>query len=470
MSIANVFAFLFETQGSKKVISELKGIQQEENKTKQSVDKLTQSEDNLKKKNLELAKSVAGLISTYIGFKKILSEVMNFAKGGEDLLLLAKNAGVSAEVLERYGHALENYGGGLSSAVSTISGLNQQLQDLRFGNGGALQEVAIRYGISLQGKNGLATGEEMLFNIARRMESLGTQAQLDLGKKLGLDASTISLLQNGVAGLNEELERASQFSLYSPEDMENARKFQLALRELRNSIQQVWATLSRALMPILTQIMKGVAKFFNYLAEHKGFVLGFLGAVATALGVIAVKSLMAWASTLGPILPVVAGIALVATGIGLLIDDFLAFKDGGDSCIGWIAERFADLFLFIFEWGDKIGDFFAGIWDSAISGITAVFDWIVDKWNKLKSFIPFLGKNEAKTVDVGKTAIESTQTPLSTMQTSNLFRGGDNSVRIDTVNVNTQATDAQGISRGISGALSYELEDVLMQNIGGAVA
>ena len=463
MSIANVFAFLFETKGSQKVVSELKSI-------KGNVDNLGKSESNLTEQNTKLMKSVAGLISTYVGFKKILSEVMSFAKGGEDLMLLAQSAGISAETLERYGHALENYGGGMSSALSTISHLNQQMQDLRFGGGGAIRDVAIRYGISLQGKKGLATGEEMLFNIAKRMESLGTQAQLDLGKKLGLDASTISLLQTGVAGLNEELEKASKFTLYSPEDIENSRKFQLALRELRNSFEKVWAVLSRALMPILTTIMKAGAKVFNYLADHKAVVLGFFAGVATLLGIVAIKALIAWGAILAPILPIIAGITLIGTAIGLLIDDFLAFKDGGDSCIGWIAERFADFFLFLFEWGDKISNFFSGIWDSIIKGITGAFDWVIEKWNKLKSFIPFFGKDEKITVEDGRKAITSTETPLSTMTTKSIVNSGDNNVKIDTVNVNTQATDAQGISKGIGGALSYELQNVLMQNTGGAVA
>jgi hypothetical protein len=470
MSLDMVFGFLFETKGANETKKSLADINKEmanlekrngtltkeEVKQYNALKKQKEATDQLKSSNLGLAKSVVNMVSAYVGFKKILSEVFNFAKGGEDLMLLANSAGVSAEKLEQYGIALQNYGGSLSSATSTLSSLNQQLQDLRFGNGGAIQDVALRYGISLSGKNGLATGEEMLFNIARRMEGLGTSAQLDLGRKLGLDPSTISLLQNGVAGLSEELERASQFTLYSREDIENSRKFQQALRDLKNAFAQVWGTVSRFLMPALTGIMNGLTKVFQFLAEHRGLVLGLLGAIAVALGVIAVKALIAWAAVLGPILPIIAGITLIGTAIGLLIDDFLTFKEGGDSCIGWVAERFADFFLFLFESWEKVKEFFN-------------FQWLVDGWNKIKSKIPFLGKSEIEVAQKGQDIINSTKTPLSTMSSS-VIRGGDNSVRIDTLNVNTQATDVNGISKGISGALSYELEDVLLQNIGGAVA
>lgn len=464
MSVGSVFAFLFQTQGADKVKSELKGLISSEKETEQATNKLANADDNLKNNNLELAKSVGGLISTYVGFKKILSEVMGFAAGGEELVLMAQQAGVGAETLERYGVALQNYGGGLSSAASTLQNLNQQMQDLKFGNGGQIQEAALRYGISIEGKGGLATGEEMLFNIAKRMEGLGESEQSDLGRKLGLDPSTIALLQGGVAGLTAELERASQYTLYSQEDLENSRKFQMALRELQQSIAKVWAVVSRALLPVITKVMDVVSDFFQFLSDHKGFVLGLLGAISAALGIIAIKSVIATA----PFWLMVAAIAAVGAAIGLLIDDFLTFKECGDSVIGWVAERFADMFLWLFEMGDKIGNFFGSIWDKMLAGAIAAVNWVLEAYNKVAKYVP--GLKEAELISTGKDVMKETSTPLNTMSNTNISNGGNNSVKIDTVNVQTQATDATGIAQGVGGALSNEFEDVLFQNTGGAVA
>lgn len=470
MSVASVFSFLFETQGAKKVAGELKGLTEAEKQTKKGADDLGDSNDNLVKKNMQLAKSVTGLISTYMGFKKILSEVFQFASGGEDLLLMANSAGVGAEQLERYGIALKNYGGGLSSAASTLSNLNQQMQDLRFGKGGAIQEAALRYGISVHGKNGLATGEEMLYNIARRMESLGHAEQLDLGRKLGLDPSTIALLQGGVENLTKELEKASKYSIYTPEDIENSRKFQMALRELKQSLQQVWATVSRALLPVITKIMNVVSKFFQFLSDHKGFVLGFLAAISVALGIIAIKSIIATA----PFWLMVLAIAAIGAAIGLLVDDFMTFLEGGESCIGDLIDAFTDFWEFLVGLGKAIGNFFKGIWDSIVAGITGVFDWILEKWNKIKKWIPFIGSkntDEQKIVQEGKFAIESTQTPLSTSPNMSYINGGNNnSVKIDSVVVNTQATDASGIANDIGDELSGQMSYVIPQTTGGNVA
>ena len=471
MSVASVFSFLFETQGAKKVAGELKGLTEAEKQTKKGADDLGDSNDNLVKKNMQLAKSVTGLISTYMGFKKILSEVFQFASGGEDLLLMANSAGVGAEQLERYGIALKNYGGGLSSAASTLSNLNQQMQDLRFGKGGAIQEAALRYGISVHGKEGLATGEEMLYNIARRMESLGHAEQLDLGRKLGLDPSTIALLQGGVENLTKELEKASKYSIYTPEDIENSRKFQMALRELKQSLQQVWATVSRALLPVITKIMNVVSQFFQFLSDHKGFVLGFLAAISVALGIIAIKSIIATA----PFWLMVLAIAAIGAAIGLLVDDFMTWLEGGESVIGDLIQLFVDFWHFLVGLGQKIGNFFKGIWDSIIKGITGVFDWILEKWNKIKKWIPFIGSkntDEQKIVEEGKFALESTQSPLSSTPSnmSTINNGNNNSVKIDSVVVNTQATDASGIANDIGDELSGQMSYVIPQTTGGNVA
>lgn len=486
MSIATVFGFLFETQGAGKVVSELKSLSFVEKETKKSSDKLSGSTKDLNNKTKDLAKSVVNLASSYFGLKKVLSEMLDFAKGGEDLALMAKSAGVGAEMLQRYGTALQNYGGGMSSAASTLSNINQMMQDIRFGQDSALKNAAIRYGLDISGtgEGGLATAEEMLVEIAEKMELLNEQEQLDFGRKLGLDPAMIALMQTGVQNLTEELKNASKFSVFSKEDLELSQKFQRSLREFRLSLDKIWGVLSRAFLPILTKIMNGAAKFFNYLSEKKGFLIGFFAVIAVALGVIAVKAAIAWAAILAPIIPIIAAIAAVGVAIGLLVDDFVAFMDGGESCIGYVRDLFADFFLWLFETVDKVTGIFGKMWDGIVEGFAGVFEWIFEKWEQIKSLIPFLGDDDEevnlnkKTIIKGQAALDSTKTPLSTITSNNISnqistQNGGNSnttVKIDKVDVVTQASDAKGISEQIGGTLRQELEMTVKQNAGGVLA
>lgn len=474
----DIFGFVFESKGADKVKSDLKGIKNAEKSTEKATD--------------DLAKSVGNLLASYVGFKKILSEVMGIAKGGEDLRLLANNAGIGAEQLERYGIALQNYGGGLSSASSAISHLNQMMQDLRFGNGGALQESALRYGISIDGKNGLATGEEMLYNIARRMERIGAQEQLDLGRKLGLDPSMIALLRQGVAGLNSELERASRLTIYSPEDIENSRKFQLALREFNLAVQKIWATLSRYFLPTWTKVLSVVGNFVDYLSQHKGFVIGFFTTLSAILAGIAIKSAVAFA----PIYATIGAIVALGSFLGLLYDDFITYLEGGESALGWFWEACSIVFgaiidiVFGFLEAVKmlpkaVSEVVAGVITAFLmlkDGLASVFSWIESKVSDLfgwmievKNAIGDLfgsgNNNWEVNMQKARQLYMDTHTPLASAGNSYTnMTGGNNSVKIDTVNVNTQATDAKGISQGIGGALADEFQDVLYQNTGGALA
>lgn len=493
MSILDVFGFVFETHGADEVTDELKTLTKEEKAAEDQAKKLGKEQENLKKKNLDLAKSVASTIGAYLGFKKIIGEALNFAGGGEQLFLLAKSVGVATGEVERLGIALGNYGGSSSSAATVLANLNSQMQDLKFGKGGAIQEASLRYGLNTQGKNGLATGEEMLVNIAKRMESLNTMQQIDLGKKLGLDDATIALLQGGVASLNKELEKASKLQIYSKEDIENSRKFQMQLREFNLMLQKVWATASRAILPVLGAIMNVVGKIFGFLSDHKGFVLGLLAAVGAALTVIAIKSIIATA----PFWLMVLAIIAVGVALGVLLDDFLTFLDGGESVIGavidwfkllWneileIADSIANVFNELWdgllagfqnafdglvEIGNAIRNYFSNLWANIVAGFLGMFDGIVEKINSFKSWLGF--GDEVKAVDAGKAALNSTSTPLSTMSTQNISNGGSNSVRIDNVQVVTQATDAKGISSEIGGTLSSEFENILYQNTSGVAA
>lgn len=471
---------------------------------KQETDQLTQSSDKQNNKLKDLASTTASLVTTYIGFKKVISGVMNFAVGGEDLALMAQRAGVGAEELQKYGNALKNYGGGMSSAASTLSKLNSQLQDLKFGKGGAIQNVALRYGISVFGKNGIATAEEMLVNIAKRMESLNTQQQLDLGKKLGLDPATLAMVQGGVSNLNKELERASKLSLYSDEDIENSREFQRTLRELQAYLAKIGAILSRALLPPLKWVVEKFRDLFELMSRHKGFVLGFLGAIGAALGVIALKSILASL----PLFLIIGAFGLIAAAIGAVVDDFITFKEGGDSCIGWVIDKFNvlidtikefwgyltsgnawdDAVAKVKDWSESLKTIIGDVWDWVTDKIAAFFLWFFDKWESLKAALKGLkfwsGKEEIdvdEEVDVnhqpqtmgnltaiGQGVLASTNTPLSTMNTTHNSKTSNNNIKVDKVEVNTQATDADGIALSISDAFKAQFQDLLFENVGGA--
>lgn len=292
--------------------------QQEAKQLAQDQKEAAKAADEHEKKLNRLAKSAVGFLGQYFAIKKTFSAVMGFAKEGEELARLADLSGMSAQGIERLGIALKNYGGSASSASATLSKLNQQMQDLRFGKGGKLGQVAIRYGLNLN----VSTPEQMLLNIAKRMEGLGATQQLAMGRMLGLDNATMLLVQQGVEGVRKELEKASELSVFSKEDIENTQKLNRAYRELEQRFNQLKAVLNRGLLPIFQVIIERLSKITKYFKEHP-----------EQLKTIATIATVAFGALFVTFSPFTALFAAIGAGIALLVDDFVAFKQSGESAL-----------------------------------------------------------------------------------------------------------------------------------------
>lgn len=287
----------------------------------------------------KMAKKAVVFLGQYIALKKTFSAVMGFAKEGEELSRMAQLSGTSAGSIEKLGIALKNYGGSASSASSTLGKLNRQMEDLKFGKKNKLGQAAIQYGLDINA----ATPEDMLRNIAKRMEGMGALQQVNMGRMLGLDDATIMLLQQGLEGVNRELEKAGKLTVFSKEDIENATKMQRAYREFQERFEQLKATLNRGLLPVFQTLFERLSKLATYLKEHPKLLKTIGIAAAVAFG-----ALTFWLH------PILATIGLISAGIALLIDDWAHYKETGEGALKPLWENLDKLNKFIEEHGGWI--------------------------------------------------------------------------------------------------------------------
>lgn len=278
----------------------------------------TKAAEEHEKELKKLARSAVGFLGQYFAIKKTFSAVMGFAKEGEELARLADLSGMSAQSIERLGIALKNYGGSASSASSTLSKLNKQMEDLKFGKGGKLGEAAVRYGLDVNAQS----PEQMLLNIAKRMEGLGATQQVAMGKMLGLDNATLLLVTQGVEGVRKELEKASELQVFSKEDIENSQKLNRAYRELEQRWNQLKSVLNRGLLPVFQVIIERLSKITKYFKENPEQIKTLATVAGVAFGALFVA-----------LSPFTALFAAIGAGIALLIDDFVAFKQGGEAAL-----------------------------------------------------------------------------------------------------------------------------------------
>lgn len=320
-----------------KTISEIRQAKNQVDFFSTSVETMKKSAEysllQVKNNFLKLGKTVARLAIVGATIKKSL----DFYEQGEQLQFLAQKAGVASEKLQTLGNAARRYGGTTEGTAGTLENLRSQYQSLRMGEGGGgLEQAAFKYGVSIS-----SDPEKMLENVARRMETLKSDAaKWDLANTLGIDEGTARLLMQGTKAYTEELKRAQKYKLYTKEDLERMRQYRQISLDIRMGIDSIFASIARMLLPAIEQVAKVIRTVTDWMVEHEGAVqlIAILGGIT--MGTLALKNgvnlLTGAVALLGKGLKGLnlVGWGLVITLIFGFIEDLYVFMQGGNSLLG----------------------------------------------------------------------------------------------------------------------------------------
>lgn len=432
MSLLETFFLKFQSDGLKEISAETEGTTQKANKMGNNF--------------VEAGNRIIRALAPIAGVVALVNRTMNFASKAEEMSFLAQNTGLAAEKFQALAIAAENYGGSAEGIAGSLQGLNTNLNNMRFGRGGGgVEDAAITYGINLYGKNGLATADELLMNVAKRFESLNSMQQIDLGQRLGLDEGTIRLLQTGVANVQAELERGRKYSLFTKEDIENSRKFERTMRDIKLGLAQIFGVVARSLLPAFTWVGDKVSRFIDLINGNASFIKGFFLALSAILTVLAIKSGLAFLPFIGAI----ALITAVSAAIGLLIDDIVNFWQGNESLLGTFIEA--------------VKNVFTALWNFLKEGFNSVLEWLKGtKVGKLFGLSEEKENPEQANMAEAKRKLELTQTPWASVpqgSVSTSYANTNQSMRVDNVTINTRATDARGIADSFSNLFQTTMQN-----------
>jgi len=299
--ILDTFTFLFKPEGQEKVKEAAKGL----------TDFFGQQAEAQKVKLDNLMGVVAPLIAAY----GTLRTIMSFTDDNEQLYNVSNMTGIATQSMRELGFATEQFGGGLSSAVGTLSHLQSMIQQVRTTGGGALTSAASKYGLAFSNDP-----EQLLRNIAKRMEGMNKAQQVDFGRMLGLDNPTIQLLQKGLKGVNEELKRAHELNFMDEETLEASHALVKDIREMVILFKGMAQTMSVQFHPELQSIVSAIRNGSLYLLKHREVLEGI------AQKVLFIGKLYAgW--KLASLLTSPKGLmGLAVAGGGLLHEDYKVWK------------------------------------------------------------------------------------------------------------------------------------------------
>lgn len=319
MNLIDTFLYVWQ--------SDTKGFtkgQEEVNKgVDKTVEKLSEQDEALKKSGenfLALAGKVAGLVAAYVSWQAVKGAAMQAADETNALADQARALRVNADELRTWQGAIVSAGGTTEGLTATLKTLGERTRDPLL----ALEKVADRF-------KGL------------------TDQQADrLGKALGIDESLVSVMQQGTAALQDRLKRQMQLGQVTQEQIDIANKYKLVLQDTNTVYDDVRRRIMTWVLPALIRWEEVMQNLVMWLRDNSTFVFTFFGTMASIITARVLPAIIAmgvqWLRTsmlflASPLGIAIAAVVALSAAIALVVDDILAFEEGGKSLIGDIAQR-----------------------------------------------------------------------------------------------------------------------------------
>ena len=328
-------------------------------------------EAGLKKFNngiFKATKTVTALGAAAVAATGIITKfVSGVAKDFNQLSLLSKRVNASARELSEWGFIASVTGSSAEAMRVSFDRLNRTAGEAALGIGrGATAFKDL--GLNARKQNGeLKKTSEIMEEVGNKIRDFSQQEQIAVLTRLGIDPTVVGALTGDVSELRAEFE-----ALYSGIDINEAAQsseeftdsitrlsfafkavkdsialqfipqIKIGIDALRKFITENSKKIIAALSPIISVILK-ITQVFMILVSRVAqlaskIVTWFvkLNDVTNGWSTIIIGAVAAWrllnlaflASPVGILLSLVAAFAL-------LIDDFLTFRDGGESLIDW---------------------------------------------------------------------------------------------------------------------------------------
>ena len=518
MALLDVLSVVFDADATKlkKGAGEAEKVIEE---TKDTVVNTDKAAENLGDTFLDTIGSAKAAITGLFGLGAITAAVVSQAAATDQLGKFSETIGVNIEDVGAWGEAVARSGGSMEGFQGSLSSLTDNLTDLALTGGGPAAEAFAKLGIQASDSSGkIKSAFEILPEIAASFEGLSAAESVALGQKLGLDQSTILLLQQSGRSIDDVISKQKKLGVATQEDYKIAADFNTEW----DNTKQVFNSLAREtgskFLPIFQDIFVGVQGVVKFLRDNRDIVTGFFIGAAAAVTAFFLPAMLSTVISIAPLIAVGAAVLAVGTAFSLIYDDIQNFIQGNDSLTGKIAERWPfiiDLVKFLisvfkglFVILSDIGVFLAGTFIEIVKSvfgfasdlITGFLDGIQGAFNlfgKIKNAIGLGDKDKetdiTKAAQNAEKAIEQAeqnplsgqsaqsiaatieaikksemlieqaeQNPLSGQSAQSIAATSNSinrstSVSVGAVNVDARGGDSGEISKGIGTALKDEM-------------
>ena len=440
--------------------------------TKEAEKKLQQFQNSFKTL-LSIGGSFAGIFS--------LSNVINkFVETNKSINNLSNSLGESYQDIQAWGNAVQSVGGEVSSFNSSLTSLNNNIQQIAITGNSSVLPILNRLGVSVKDNVGnFRKGTEVLKDLSDVFSSMSSTTAQTYGRMLGLDAGTIELLKQGNENLDSLLEKQKKLGLYTKEDGKVAIEYTKSLSELKQSLMAVMSVFARVALPTMkkfNEVFTSIAVFVRkYETTIKAFFITLSGIFALRL----IPVIYDFSKALLNLKTKHYILFGLLSTITLLIDDFLVWKQNGDALFGsfWesldiVLKDFKYLKVYIDEALESLKNFFSfgtrkkaqelgevlkGNFEFLPNFKNSIGKGLNDAFNNFKSTQLLIGEasnnQKQNLINNFYNQIGFKNTPKQ----STISNNTNSNINISRIEINTQATNSQEIANTFSDYLNNNL-------------
>lgn len=322
--------------------------------------------------------------------------------------VVSRVGNATVKELDRLGYVAELTGSDANTATDSFENLSRTIGEAAQGIGrGAL--VFEKLGLSAKDAQGnVKTTTQVLDEIKVKIKDLSKAEQSAYIQRLGLDRSMIGMLTSDTTEIIDQYnKRTEALGINVDEAAELGAKYNDAIKVTKRGFDDIITAFVLRVLPSITTAIERVSKLID---ENAGLIKSYVEPIAAAVSIGAdlvtgfitgvgklFKVLGKWpvyigvvtvawkllnavfkASPIGRIITLVMGLV---TAIGLLIDDYETWKEGGKSFFDWSAAQ---------VWFDNMSRIFDGL--KTIVGNFFSADWWKSKADTISNEMSLLGE------------------------------------------------------------------------------
>lgn len=288
------------------------------------------------------------------------------AKDFERIGLMSERIGVSAEEIQKLGFEASLTGSSVNAAESALQSINKAAGDARLGIGSArIWFERLRVAV-VDSNNHVRDSADILRDLGNSIKTLDRPTQISALQQLGVDQTLIRTLTSDVSDLSAEFDKVyKDAGINADEAARKSIKFMDSMTRLKFSMSAVGKAVGiefggritdamddfrkwiennipkiinnlRPIIDTTLDILKGVRilsvafiEGFSAINDLTGGLLVKISALGSAWKLLNLEFLAT------PIGFAIGVITSLTSAIGLLIDDFKTFEEGGKSFFDW---------------------------------------------------------------------------------------------------------------------------------------